>query len=129
MSEIIEIKEATEEIKPYKLRSLKDKDFFPMLDIVTATLPDDLSEVFAQLVTREKSVEEIGGMVTYKIVVAVLRNVSTMPEKIYSLLAELSGIPVDEIPEMPFGTTPAMIWDIVNDVKNASFFKELSKLL
>ena len=121
--------EVTEEVKPYKLRSLKDKDFYPMLDIITATLPDDLADVFVQLATGEKSVDEIGGMVVYKIAVSVLKNVSAIPDKIYPLLSELSGIPADEIPEMPFGTTPSMIWDIVADAKNASFFRALSKLL
>lgn len=121
--------EVTEEVKPYKLRSLKDKDFYPMLDIITATLPDDLADVFVQLATGEKSVDEIGGMVVYKIAVSVLKNVSAIPDKIYPLLSDLSGIPADEIPEMPFGTTPSMIWDIIADVKNASFFRALSKLL
>lgn len=121
--------EVTEEVKPYKLRSLKDKDFYSMLDIITATLPDDLADVFVQLATGEKSVDEIGGMVVYKIAVSVLKNVSAIPDKIYPLLSELSGIPADEIPEMPFGTTPSMIWDIVADAKNASFFRALSKLL
>lgn len=123
------IEEVTEEVKPYKLRSLKDKDFYPMLDIITATLPDDLADVFVQLATGEKSVDEIGGMVVYKIAVSVLKNVSAIPDKIYPLLSDLSGIPADEIPEMPFGTTPSMIWDIVADAKNASFFRVLSKLL
>lgn len=121
--------EVTEEIKPYKLRSLKDKDFYPMLDIITATLPDDLADVFVQLATGEKSVDEIGGMVVYKIAVSVLKNISAIPDKIYPLLSDLSGIPADEIPEMPFGTTPSMIWDIIADAKNASFFRALSKLL
>lgn len=121
--------EVTEEVKPYKLRSLKDKDFYPMLDIITATLPDDLADVFVQLATGEKSVYEIGGMVVYKIAVSVLKNVSAIPDKIYPLLSNLSGIPADEIPEMPFGTTPSMICDIVADAKNASFFREPSKLL
>lgn len=121
--------EVTEEVKPYKLRSLKDKDFYPMLDIITATLPDDLADVFVQLATGAKSVDEIGGMVVYKIAVSVLKNVSAIPDKIYPLLSDLSGIPADEIPEMPFGTTPSMIWDIVADAKNASFFRALSKLL
>lgn len=121
--------EMTEEVKPYKLRSLKDKDFYPMLDIITATLPDDLADVFVQLATGEKSVDEIGGMVVYKIAVSVLKNASAIPDKIYPLLSDLSGIPADEIPEMPFGTTPSMIWDIIADAKNASFFRALSKLL
>ena len=116
-------------VKPYELRSLKDKDLFPMLDIITAVLPDDLSDVFVKLVTGEKTVNEIGGIVVYKIVIAVLKNVSVMPDRIYPMLSDLSGVPAEEIPEMPFGTTPNMIWDIVKDAKNASFFRELSKLL
>jgi hypothetical protein len=116
-------------VKPYELRSLKDKDLFPMLDIITAVLPDDLSEVFVKLATGEKTVNEVGGIVVYKIVIAVLKNVSVMPDRIYPMLSDLSGIPAEEIPEMPFGTTPNMIWDIVKDAKNASFFRELSKLL
>ena len=115
--------------KPYELRSLKDRDLFPILDIITAVLPDDLSDVFVQLVTGEKSVNEIGGMAVYKIVIAVLKNISKLHDEIYSLLSDLSGIPADEIPEMEFGTTPNMIWDVVNNAKNASFFRELSKLL
>lgn len=124
-----EVTEATEEVKPYKLRSLKDKDFYPMLDIVTATLPDDMADIFQQLVTGGKTLDEIGGMAVYKLAVAVLKNVSVMPDRIYSLLSDLSGIPAGELPEMPFGTTPRMIWDIVADAKNASFFRELSKSL
>lgn len=124
-------KETTTEeaVKPYTLRDLKDKDLFPMLDIITAVIPEDLSDVFAQIVTKEKSVQEVGGIALYKIVVAVLKNISKVHDQLYSLLSDLSGIPADEIPEMEFGTTPMMIWDVVGNAKNASFFKVLSKLL
>jgi hypothetical protein len=115
--------------KPYELRDLKDRDLFPMLDIIMAVLPDELSGIFVQLVMGEKTIEEIGAIAVYKIVISVLKNVVDMPDKIYPLLSDLSGIPAEEIPEMPFGTTPNMIWDIVKDAKNASFFRELSKLL
>lgn len=142
-TEIVDINNEVTETKPYKLRSLKDKDLFPILDIITETLPDGLEDIFTQLFVKKKSdkdastqpdvkkksLEEIGGMVVYEIAVSVLKNVSTIPDKIYALLSDLSGIPADEIPEMPFGTTPSMIWDVVNDTKNASFFGELSKLL
>lgn len=142
-TEIAEITNNAAEVKPYKLRSLKDKDLFPILDIITETLPDGLEDIFTQLFVKKKSdenaptqsnvkkksLEEIGGMAVYEIAVSVLKNVSTIPDKIYALLSDLSGIPADEIPEMPFGTTPSMIWDVVNDAKNANFFGELSKLL
>ena len=115
--------------KPYELRDLKDRDLFPILDIIAAVLPEDLSGIFAQLVMGEKSANEIGGEVVYKIVLAVIKNVSAMPDKVYPLLSDLSGIPAEEIPDMEFGTTPNMIWDIVKNAKNASFFREFSRLL
>ena len=115
--------------KPYTLRELKDRDLFPILDIVATVLPDDLADVFVQIVTKEKSVNEVGGMVVYKIVIAVLKNIGKVKDDLYALLSDMSGIPADEIPDMEFGTTPSMIWDIVNDAKNVSFFKALSKSL
>lgn len=113
--------------KPFSLRELKDRDLFPILDIIATVLPDDLADVFVQIVTKEKSVNEVGGMVVYKIVIAVLKNISKVQNELYALLSDMSGIPADEIPDMEFGTTPAMIWDIVTNAKNASFFKVLSK--
>lgn len=113
--------------KPYSLRELKDRDLFPILDIIATVLPDDLADVFVQIVTKEKSVNEVGGMVVYKIVIAVLKNINKVQSDLYALLSDMSGIPADEIPDMEFGTTPAMIWDIVTNAKNASFFKVLSK--
>jgi len=117
----------TVEDKPYSLRELKDRDLFPILDIIATVLPDDLADVFVQIVTKEKSVNEVGGMVVYKIVIAVLRNMGKVQNELYALLSDISGIPADEIPDMPFGTTPSMVWDIVSNAKNASFFKVLSK--
>lgn len=120
--------EGAEMEKAYTLRSLKDVDLFPILDIITKVLPEDLSEVFVQLTTGQKSLDEIGGVVVYRIIVSVLKNISTVHDELYALLSDLSGIPAVDIQNMPFGTTPAMIWDVVADAKNASFFKVLSKL-
>lgn len=120
--------EGAEMGKAYTLRSLKDVDLFPILDIITKVLPEDLSEVFVQLTTGQKSLDEIGGVVVYRIIVSVLKNISTVHDELYALLSDLSGIPAENIQNMPFGTTPAMIWDVVADAKNASFFKVLSKL-
>lgn len=116
-------------VKPYELRRLKNGDLFPLLDVVSKVLPDDLSEVFFQLVSKEKSIEEIGGIAVYRIVVAVLKNTGKVRNELNALLSDLSGIPADEIDDLPFGTTPMMIWDIVYDAKNADFFSVLSKSL
>jgi hypothetical protein len=114
--------------KPYTLRRLKDKDLFPILGIISEVFPDELSTVFVQLSTKEKTVQEIGAMAILKLVVAVLKNMDKVQDEVYSLLSDVSGIPAAEIQEMEFGTTPMMIWDIVGNEKNCGFFKVLSKL-
>lgn len=114
--------------KPYTLRRLKDKDLFPILGILSEVFPDELSKVFVQLSTKEKSVQEVGAMAVLKMVLAVLKNMDKVQDEVYALLSDVSGIPAADIQEMEFGTTPMMIWDIVNNEKNSGFFKVLSKL-
>jgi hypothetical protein len=124
-----EIREQEETMeKPYTLRRLKDKDLFPVLHIISEVFPDDLAKDFVKLSTKEKSVQEVGAMAIMKMVLAVLKNMDKVQEDVYNLLSDVSGIPAAEIPEMEFGTTPNMIWDIVNNEKNCGFFKVLSKL-
>ena len=120
------IEEVTE--KPYTLRRLRDRDLFPVLNIISEVFPDELSSVFVQVSTKEKSVQEVGAMAILKLVLAVLKNMDKVQDDVYALLSDVSGIPAAEIAEMEFGTTPMMIWDIVSNEKNNGFFKVLSKL-
>ena len=114
--------------KPYTLRRLKDRDLFPVLHILGEVFPDDLAKIFVQVTTKEKSVQEVGAAAIVKMVLAVLKNMDKVQEDVYSLLSDVSGIPAADIAEMEFGTTPNMIWDIINNEKNNGFFKVLSKL-
>ena len=124
-----EIREQEETMeRPYTLRRLKDRDLFPIMGIISEVFPDELSKVFVQLSTKEKSVQEVGAMAILKMVVAVLKNMDKVQDEVYDLLSDVSGIPAAEIQEMEFGTTPNMIWDIIGNEKNNSFFKVLSKL-
>ena len=124
-----EIREQEEVMEsPYTLRRLKDRDLFPILGIISEVFPDELSKSFVQLSTKEKSVQEVGAMAVMKMVLAVLKNMDKVQDDVYALLSDVSGIPAAELAEMEFGTTPNMIWDIVNNEKNCGFFKVLSKL-
>lgn len=126
----------TETTKAYTLRPLKDKDLWPVLDILSKVFPEDLSKILAKVAMDQKSMEkgveqivkEIGADIVMKLVLAVLKNINTVHDEVYTLLSDLSGIPAEEIEEMEFGTTPSMIWDIVRDVKNLSFFAAVAKL-
>lgn len=124
LEEVMEVKEAP----AYTLRPLKDKDVWPVIDIISKVFPDDLGAVFAQIMTGEKNVEQLGAMVVVRLVTAVLKNVSKVHDEVYALLADISGIPANEIEEMEFGTSPMMIWEIATNVRNASFFKAVSRL-
>lgn len=119
--------QAVEE-KPYTLRRLKDKDLWPVLDIIATVFPDDLASVFVRLASGERSLRETGAVVLSRLVIAICKNLSKVHDDLYAFLSDVSGIPAAEIPEMEFGTTPAMIWDIIRNERNASFFKVLSKL-
>ena len=124
-----EIREQEEVMeKAYTLRRLVDRDLFPILGIISEVFPDDLAKVFVQLSTKEKSVQEVGAMAVMKMVLAVLKNMDKVKDDVYNLLSDVSGISAEDIQNMEFGTTPSMIWDIVNNEKNNSFFKVLSKL-
>ena len=124
-----EIREQEEVMeKPYTLLRLVDRDLFPILNIISEVFPDELSTVFVQLSTKEKTVQEVGAMAILKMVLAVLKNMDKVQDDVYALLSDVSGIPAAEIAEMEFGTTPMMIWDIIGNEKNCGFFKVLSKL-
>lgn len=123
------VNETVEEVieRPYTLRTLKDNDLWAVLDIIAKVFPDDLANVFGKLITKEKTLTEIGAVASVQLVIAVIKNMNTVHDEVYSFLSAVSGIPANEIEEMPFGTSPMMIWDIATDVKNASFFKVVSK--
>lgn len=115
--------------RPYTLRRLVDGDLWPVLKIIGEVFPDELSTQFTKLATKEAKITEVGVTVVTKLVLAVLKNIHKVHDDVYALLADVSGIPAAKIEkEMPFGTTPLMIWDIVHAEKNADFFKVLSKL-
>ena len=118
-----------QEEKAYTLRELCDEDLYTVLSIVGAVVPDDAKDAFTQIVNGEKSVKEIGGLVAFDMVRLILKNFKAVKDEVYAFLSDLSGIPAAQIAKMPFGTTPTMLKEVFEDAKNASFFKEFSKLL
>lgn len=120
--------EAKTAVPAYTLRPLRDEDLWPVLGIIAEVFPDDLAQYFVALMAGEKSFEEVGYDVGFKLFAAVIKNLPKMGDPMYDLLSNLSGIPAAEIRQMPFGTTPKMILDIYRSIRNADFFGEFSKL-
>ena len=127
--EMKETLEAMKPKKPYILRDLNDEDIYPLCEIIGKVLPDDMKEAFVQIMSGEKSLKDTGIMVVFDLGKLILKNFSSVKTEMYGLLSDMSGIPVEELKKMPFGTTPRMIKDIFQDAKNTDFFKELSEFL
>lgn len=126
LNNVVEAEETAE--RPYTLRRLVDRDLFPVLDILGVIIPEDMASVFVQIASKEKKVEEVGMLVVMRLIKEVCKNINKVDEELYALLSDVSGIPVEEIAEMPFGTTPMMLFDMVKNEKNNGFFKAVSKL-
>ena len=110
--------------RPYTLRTLKDRDLYTVLGIIDRIFPDEkLKKTFETISTDGKTTEEIGIQITSVLGTELIRNIVTAHDEIYALLADVSGIPADKIGEMPFGTGPMMIWDMITEARNADFFK------
>ncbi|MBO7222169.1 MAG: hypothetical protein J6V37_03855 [Clostridia bacterium] len=113
----------------YTLRKLKDGDLMSLLRILRKLGLKEFKDV-VKMASDGKSVEEIGVAALLNVADKMIESLDQgAGDEIYSFYSDLSGIPADEIKEMEFGTLPLMIYDSFAEVKNASFFKVLAKLL
>lgn len=124
-------KEEKEEIidRPYTLRNLKDSDLFPLLKMLKKIGIKDCKEAFIQVASGEKTLKQIGIMASFDFADILIGNLPCVLDEAYELWSDLSGIPVEEIKDMEFGTLPLMIMDTFSEARNTSFFKVLSKFL
>lgn len=127
MNEVMEPQEEVIE-RPYAMRKLKDSDLFPLLQLLRKIGLQNFKQSFIQE-TEGKTVKAVGITVVLDMADIIIANLGTASDDIYEMWSGLSGIPVNEMKEMEFGTLPLMIYDTFNEVKNTSFFKVLSKFL
>lgn len=134
MSKVIEeakIEESVEEVieRPYTLRKFKDGDLFRLLQILKKIGIKDCKEAFIQVASGEKTIKQIGILASFDLADILIGNLAKVENEVYDLYSDMSGIPVESMKEMEFGTLPLMIYDSFSEVKNTAFFKVLSKLL
>lgn len=114
----------------YQLRPLKDKDLFPMLNILKKVGIKDLKSAFVQDTSGNmKSIKDIGIMTAFDLVDILLGNLQNIEDEVYALWSDISGMAVDEMKEQEFGTLPLMIADTFAQAGNNSFFRVLSRFL
>ena len=111
----------------YTLRRLNGDDLWPVLDIVGKVLPDDLASVFTESATGEKSVNEVGGVVVFRLVSTIIKDIGKVKNEVYAFLTSVSGLTKEEINAHGLMAVPKMIWEIYNAEKNVDFFGDASK--
>lgn len=124
-------KETTAEnmARPYTLRKLRNGDLIPLLGLLRKLGLKDFKDTIVKAANGGNA-QEIGVEVLLNIGDVVIASLETEAgEAIYEFYSSMSGIPVEEIKNMEFGTLPMMIYDSFSEVKNAGFFKVLAKLL
>lgn len=126
-ADVVEAEETIE--RPYTLRKLKDGDLFPLLTLFRKLGLKDFKDTITA-VANGGDVREIGVNAILSLGDVVISHLDgEAGEAIYDFYSGMSGIPVEEIKEMEFGTLPMMIYDSFSEAKNSSFFKVLTKLL
>lgn len=123
--------EAVEEVieRPYTLRKLKDGDLFPLLSLMRKLGINEFKDVVTSF-AKGDDVQKIGVGVILGLADVIIANLDgAAGDAIYDFYSSMSGISVEEMKEMEFGTLPMMIYDSFSEVKNTSFFKVLAKLL
>ncbi len=115
--------------RPFTLRKLKDSDLFPLLKILKKIGIKDCKEAFIQVASGEKTLKQIGIMASFDMADILIGNLAKVETETYEMWSDISGIPVEEMREMEFGTLPLMIMDTFSEARNTSFFRVLSKFL
>ena len=131
VTEKIVTAEAPEEpvVRPYTLRKLKDGDLFPLLGLLRKLGLKEFRDVITA-VANGGDLQEIGISAFLSVGDVMISHLEGgAGDAIYSFYSSLSGIPVEEMKEMEFGTLPMMIYDSFSEAKNTNFFKVLAKLL
>lgn len=118
----------------YHLRPLKDGDLFPMLRILKKAGLKDIKDAFIHDFRGKSEIDAvdvkgIGIDTALKMADILIGKLDLLEDDLYTLWADISGVPADQIREMEFGTLPLMIMETFSNAGNASFFKVLSRLL
>ena len=99
--------------RPYTLRSLKDKDLFPLLKILRKIGLKEFKGAFDQFIddaeddaegeAEDESVQSIGVAVLLDIAGIIVEHIGAVEDDLYELYADMSGKSKEELREMDSG--------------------------
>lgn len=127
--------------KAYELRRLTADDVFPMFQIISKIGIKEFKKCFEspevmQMVkdaaSSGKDMEAVKGSVGVAVVLdiagIIVSNLGSCKNDIYQFLAQLSGMIVKDIAELPMVTFFEMIIDVVKKDEFKDFFQVVAKL-
>ena len=113
----------------FQFRPLRDDDMYTIIRLIETLLPEQsVRDAFAAVMVGELTIAQVGARVMVDMILSVMKNAGAIKDDLYKFLSDLSGLTPEKIKEMPFGTTPAMLWALANEAKNADFFEDVSML-
>ena len=140
-SEIMEQEQATEQIeeaKPYTFRELSTKDIFPMFKLLNKIGIKELKDneslkntifMFMGGTTNGKiDVQKIGIDIFLEIASLITECIPKCENELYTLLASVAEVSVEDIKTQSPAVTFEMIVDFVKKEEFKDFFKVVSKL-
>ena len=113
----------------FQFRPLRDEDMYTIIRLIEVLVPEaGIREAFTTVALGKATAARVGARVMVEMIISVMKNAGSVKEELYVFLSDLAGITPEKLKSMPFGTTPAMLWALVNDAKSADFFEDVSIL-
>lgn len=138
--------EPGQEPRPYTFRKLNSADLFPMIQIISKIGIDELTQVFEGdyiknlLETKESASENagqeknesyllVGAGIALKVANKILEHIPSCEYEIYTLLASVSGMKVEEVRNLDLDIFMEMILEFIAKEEFASFFRVASRYI
>jgi hypothetical protein len=130
--------EAVDEAKPYTFRKLETADVFPMFKLLNKIGFKELKEneglkkvlfMFSGgTVNGKVDVNAVGMDIFFESAAVICEFIPKAETEIYTLLASVAGMKVDDIKKQPPAVTFSMIIDFCKKEEFRDFFSVVSKL-
>ena len=130
--------EAVEEVKPYTLRKLETADVFPMFKLLNKIgfkdfkdnegLKKALFMFMGGTVNGKVDVNALGMDIFFEVAAVICDSIPKAETEIYTLLASVAGMKVEDIKKQSPAVTFEMIIDFCKKEEFKDFFSVVSKL-
>ena len=120
----------------FKLRNLMFEDIFTITTILSRIGADELKNCFSNIDIvkiakgkKDGALEKVGAQVVFNMVGVLLKNLGNCKEELYSFLASMANLTVDDVRALPPANGVELIMQIVKGEEFKDFFRVALKSL